>query len=43
MKKEGDSVERWTRSSRGEIKLESTQEAILSPERESQVGHVTIS
>ncbi|KAM7393692.1 hypothetical protein PAMP_020546 [Pampus punctatissimus] len=31
-----DSVERWTRSRRREMKSESTQEAILSPERESQ-------
>lgn len=43
VKKEGDTVERWTRGHRGEMKSESTQEAILSPEGESQVGHVMIS
>lgn len=36
VKKEGDTVERWTRGHRGEMKSESTQEAILSPEGESQ-------
>lgn len=43
MKEEGDSVERWTRTHRGEMKSESTQVAVLSPERETQVSHMTIS
>ncbi|CAK6976273.1 uncharacterized protein si:ch73-109d9.3, partial [Scomber scombrus] len=37
VKEEGDSVERWTRTPSGEIKSESTQVAVLSPERENQV------
>lgn len=48
VKKEGDSVERWTRSCRQEAIPESTQTAdnptaTHSPERKSQVGHMTAS
>ncbi len=47
VKKEGDSVERWTRSCKQEVTPESTQTAdnptaTHSPERKSQVGHATI-
>lgn len=48
VKKEGDSVERWTRSCRQEATPESIQTAdnptaTHSPDRKSQVGHMTSS